>query len=98
MTRDEAITKLREHAAELQAGGIAHLALFGSTARNEAGPESDVDLMAEYDSSKGLSLLDICKLQNTIEDLLQAKVDLCSRNFMKPLIRVKAEEDAVDAF
>jgi predicted nucleotidyltransferase len=49
MSRDEVLAKLRQHAPELQAEGILHLALFGSTARNEAGPESDIDLMAEYD-------------------------------------------------
>jgi predicted nucleotidyltransferase len=98
MSRDEVISKLRQHAPELQAAGIMHLALFGSTARNEAGPDSDVDLMAEYDPSTRLSLLDICKLQNKIEDLLHVKVDLSTRSLMRPIIKESAEEDAINAF
>jgi predicted nucleotidyltransferase len=98
MNRDEVLTKLRQHAPALQAEGILHLALFGSMARNEAGPNSDVDLMAEYDPEKSLSLLDICKLQNKIEDLLDAKVDLATRRLMRPIIKESAEEDAIDAF
>jgi predicted nucleotidyltransferase len=38
MSRDEVLAKLRQHAPELQAEGILHLALFGSTARDDAGP------------------------------------------------------------
>jgi predicted nucleotidyltransferase len=98
MSRDEVIAKLRQHAPELQAAGILHLALFGSTARNEARPESDVDLMAEYDPAVRLSLLDICKLQGKIEDLLQSKVELATRSRMRPIIKESAEEDAIDAF
>jgi predicted nucleotidyltransferase len=98
MSRDEVLTKLRHHAPELQAEGILHLALFGSTARNEAGPDSDVDLMAEYDPAFRLSLLDVCKLQCTLENLLDSKVDLSTRSRMRPIIKESAEEDAIDAF
>jgi predicted nucleotidyltransferase len=98
MSRDEVLATLRQHAPELQAEGILHLALFGSTARNEAGPDSDVDLMAEYDPEKRLSLLDIIGFKNHLEDLLGADVDLSSRKRIKPLLREYVEADAIDAF
>ena len=98
MSRDEVLATLRQHAPELQAEGILHLALFGSTARDEATPVSDVDLMAEYDPNKRLSLLDIVGLQHQLEDLLGAKVDLCTRKLIKPILRPYVEADAVDAF
>jgi hypothetical protein len=98
MSRDEVLTTLRQHAPELQAEGILHLALFGSTARDEATPASDVDLMAEYDPNKRLSLLDIVGLQHQLEDLLGAKVDLCTRKLIKPILKPYVEADAVDAF
>jgi uncharacterized protein len=98
MSRDEVLAKLRQHAPELQAEGILHLALFGSTARNEAGPQSDVDLMAEYDPEKRLSLLGVCHLENEISDLLGTKVDLCSRRTLRPFALETAEKDAVDVF
>ena len=43
MTRAEALAILAEHRQELAAFGLRRLALFGSVARDEAGPESDVD-------------------------------------------------------
>ncbi|WP_263380089.1 nucleotidyltransferase family protein [Granulicella paludicola] len=98
MSRDEVLAKLRQHAPELQAEGILHLALFGSTARNEADEASDVDLMADYDPEKKLSLLDIAGLHLQLEDLLGAKVDLCTRNLIKPILKPYVEADAVDAF
>jgi predicted nucleotidyltransferase len=98
MSRDEVLTKLRHHAPDLQAAGILHLALFGSTARNQADADSDVDLMAEYDPSKRLSLLDIAGLHLQLEDLLGAKVDLCTRRLIKPILKPYVEADAVDAF
>ena len=98
MTRDEVLTTLRQHAPELQAEGIVHLGLFGSTARNEATPDSDVDLMAEYDPGKRLSLLGICRLEYQISDLLGAKVDLCGRHTLKPFARETAERDLIVAF
>ncbi len=98
MSREEVLAKLRQHAPELQAEGILHLALFGSTARNEATPDSDIDLMAEYDPSRRLSLLDIVRFRNHLSDLLGVKVDLAARRLIKPLIRQSVEEDAIDAF
>ena len=43
MKRDEAVERLRQHEAELKQLGVEHLFLFGSTAREEARPDSDVD-------------------------------------------------------
>jgi predicted nucleotidyltransferase len=98
MSRDEVISKLRQHAPELQAEGILHLALFGSTARNEADETSDVDLMADYDPQKQLSLLDISGLHLKLQDLLGTKVDLCTRRLIKPILKPYIEADAIDAF
>jgi predicted nucleotidyltransferase len=98
MSRDEVLDKLRTHAPELQAEGILHLALFGSTARNEAGPESDVDLMAVYDPNRTFGLFELGRIYYTLEDLLGTKVDLANRLRMRPIIKESAEEDAIDAF
>lgn len=47
MTRDEALAKLRALRPQLEALGFRHVWLFGSVARDEAGPGSDVDLLVE---------------------------------------------------
>ena len=49
MTREEIIRTLSEHRAELTEMGVRSLALFGSVARNEAKPGSDIDLLADLE-------------------------------------------------
>lgn len=69
------IAKLREHEPELKAAGVTSLALFGSVARDETSPNSDVDLMAEFDSTREFSLLDRVRLENRLADMLGVPVD-----------------------
>ena len=57
MDTDRILAILRNHAAELQAAGLTHLRLFGSVARGEATPHSDIDLLADYDPEKTVTLL-----------------------------------------
>ena len=52
MTRDEALAKLRALRPQLEALGFRHVWLFGSVARDEAGPDSDVDLLVEVDEGR----------------------------------------------
>ena len=47
MSRAEVIATLLGRADELRAGGIVHVTLFGSVARDQAGPDSDVDLIVD---------------------------------------------------
>ncbi len=62
MTREEAIGRLLEHEAELKRLGVETLYLFGSTARGEAGENSDVDLFFDYPKGKfGLYETDGCE-------------------------------------
>jgi len=48
MTRDSIIETLREHMDEIRRHGVAHLAVFGSVARGEERPDSDVDILVEF--------------------------------------------------
>src|ERR1019366_7574126 len=52
MKRDEAIRRLQQHEADLKRLGVEHLYMFGSTARGEAGEDSDVDLFFDYEKGK----------------------------------------------
>ena len=56
MERESAIARLERNKASLRALGLARLSLFGSTARGEASPESDVDLAVTLDRSAGIDL------------------------------------------
>jgi uncharacterized protein len=98
MDKDRIIVILQEHAPELQAAGLVHLRVFGSVARGEATPQSDVNLMADFDKSKRVTLLTVGRLESRLTDLLGVKVDLSSAEWMKELVRMQALRESVLAF
>lgn len=93
------IAALRNHEAELRAAGIERLFLFGSYARGTAvSHRSDVDLMAEFDGAKQLSLLELVHIQNRLADILGVAVDLAPAKSLKEPVRARATREAVLAF
>ena len=60
---------------------VKNLAIFGSYSRDEQKADSDIDLLVEFDAPVGVEFID---LANYLEDLLHARVDLVSRNGIKP--------------
>ena len=92
MRRDEALTLLRAHTADLSRFHVKSLALFGSVARDEAGPESDLDLLLEFEGPATFDLYMGLKL--FLEDLL-GWVDLVMSKALKPRMRPYVERDAV---
>ena len=79
---DEIQRKLSRHKAEFaDRFKVKALALFGSYARNEHVPDSDVDILVEFDSPVGVEFID---LGNYLESILGRRVDLVSRNGIKP--------------
>jgi predicted nucleotidyltransferase len=76
MDREHVIARLRAHERQLKEAGIVRLSLFGSTARGEAGPDSDVDLLAAFDETRRISLLDIVGMKLDLSDMLGCNVAL----------------------
>lgn len=70
------------------------LAVFGSVARGEMGPDSDVDLLVEFESSPGFN--GYMALKFYLEDLLGRKVDLVMRNALKPWARDIVLKEKID--
>ena len=70
-----------------------NLAVFGSVARDQAQPDSDVDLLVDLPS--GLSLFERADLKLALEDLLHHRVDLLRRRNLKPEIRDRVEAEAI---
>lgn len=98
MTKDEVINKLRAHEPELKAAGIVRLAVFGSVARGDNSPDSDVDLLADFDTAKRYTLLTMGRLENRLADLLGARVDLSSPEWLKESVKNRVLREAVSAF
>jgi uncharacterized protein len=92
------IATLQAHKAELRAAGIARLALFGSVARGEATDRSDIDLAAEFDEARELSLLDVVRIERQLGDLLGASVELVQESCLRPRIKARFQREAIRAF
>ena len=98
MDKQTVISTLLAHQIELQELGVDHLTLFGSVARDEAGVDSDVDLLATFNKAKALSLLKVIAIQRKISEILGCPVDLGSKTAVKPRLKPHIEADLIDVF
>jgi predicted nucleotidyltransferase len=79
----------------LCARGVAHAALFGSRARGDARPDSDTDIMVEFDPQARVTVFDYAGLKEYIASLFDGPVDVVNRDGLKPYV---TPADAVYAF
>ena len=98
MTKDDVLTALRARESDLRAKGVARAALFGSIARGEQGPDSDIDIMIDLDPDRHVGVYGLVDIMNTIGDLFTIKVDVSERQSLRPFVRPSAERDAIYAF
>jgi predicted nucleotidyltransferase len=97
MRRAETTAVLAAHAAPLRAMGVGALFMFGSTARDEAGPGSDIDLF--FDPARpGLSLFDVMDVRDQVASLLDRPVDVMTRASLHPYLRPRIEAEAIRIF
>ncbi len=73
---------------------VLELSVFGSAARGEMQPDSDIDLLVEFLPEAEVGLMDHAGLMLDLSELLGRKVDLVSKNGLKPLIRDSVIQDA----
>ncbi len=73
---------------------VRELSLFGSAARGEMRAESDIDLLVEFPPTANVDLVEYAGLMFDLSQLLGRKVDLVSKNGLKPLIRASVLEEA----
>ncbi len=95
MSRDQILKLLREHQREVRAFGVKSLAIFGSVARDEARPDSDVDLLVEFDPPPTFQRY--MDLKFYLEELLGYAVDLGTPDTLKPRIRARVQREEVTA-
>jgi predicted nucleotidyltransferase len=98
MNREQVKAKLLPYAPELNAAGIMHLDLHGSVARGEATAVSDVDLIADFDREKRLTLFDLAGLQLRLSAILEAPVNLSDRRMLKDEVKARVEREALLVF
>jgi predicted nucleotidyltransferase len=98
MNREEIIARLRENESTLRQRGVAHAALFGSRARGDQNPDSDTDIMIEFDPAARITVFDYAALKEAIAAMLGGDVDVVNRDSLKPYLKPAATTDAIYAF
>ena len=93
MTRNDVIETLRQHMPEIRRYGVAHLAVFGSLARGEERPDSDVDILVEF--SVPVGLFEFVRIQRYLGRLLGRTVDLATPDAIRKEMRARILEEAV---
>lgn len=97
MKRDEALSRLKQHEADLKRLGVEHLYMFGSTAREEARDDSDVDLFFDYEKGK-LGLFELMDVKDYAAKILGRKTDIMTRDSLHRVLRRNIEASAVCVF
>jgi hypothetical protein len=94
MTRAEAIRILQKALPGLKERfGVKELAIFGSVARDEAGPESDIDVLVAFQGRTHFRAF--MGLQFELEEILGLRVDLVTRKALRPLTKPSIERDLI---
>jgi uncharacterized protein len=97
VTRNDAIARLRAHEAELKRLGVEHLYLFGSTARDEARGDSDVDLFIDHPEGS-IGLYELMDVRDAAARILGHKADVMTRRSLHPVLRGGIEASALQVF
>jgi len=92
------IRTLKAHRPELERMGVRHAAVFGSLARGEETPESDVDILIETDPALVRSLFAYGGIQQSLEEWIGWPVDLAGKERLRRGAAAEAQRDAIHAF
>jgi len=98
MDRQDVLDRLRENERALRERGVSHAALFGSLARGEQRPDSDIDIMLEIAPEAPVGVYEYVGIVQFIEEMFPRRVDVVNRASLKRYVRPHAERDAVYAF
>ena len=95
LRRENIFTVLRDSRPLLEAFGVARLSLFGSFARDEGRPDSDVDLLVEF--ARPIGLFQFVRLQQQLTERIGRRVELVTPGALKPQLRDRILDEAVVA-
>src|SRR6267143_750507 len=90
MNRSEALETLLRSEPDLRTRGVRRAAVFGSVARGDSRPDSDIDIMVEIDPEAHLTVFDYAGLKEYIAGLFDGPVDVVNRDGLKPYVRPAA--------
>lgn len=98
MDRNEALQRIADAFPRIKGDyGLRSISLFGSMARDEAGPGSDVDLLVEFEPGRACGFFTFFRLQRELEAVLGAPVDLVTPDALKRQLREAILAEAIRA-
>jgi predicted nucleotidyltransferase len=97
-TLDQALRRLRASRAELERAGVRHVAIFGSFARGDDRPDSDIDVLVSLDPDAKIGLFGYGRVADAFDRILGRPVDLADDGSLKRTFQSEIERDAVYAF
>ena len=89
---------LKAHEAQLRLRGVRHVAVFGSVARGQALPTSDLDVLVDLDPDSPIGVFEYARLKLYLNELFEGALDVVNRRKLKPLLQDAILREAVDAF
>jgi len=95
---EELVSELRALKPVFVRAGVVHMTLYGSRARGDNRPESDVDLIIEVDPERKFSLLDLIGVGHIVEDHFGVRGDVLMRRGLQPFMAEEARGDGVEVF
>ena len=98
MDKQQILDRLRENEGALRERGVTHAALFGSRARGDNRPDSDIDIMIDIAPDAAQDVYSYVGLKSYIAGLFSGTVDVVDREALKPYVQPAATADAVYAF
>jgi predicted nucleotidyltransferase len=98
MTSREALRRLNRNREKLRMHHVRHIAVFGSTARDQATMHSDVDLLVEFDPEARVGLFAYVRLLEFLSDVVDMRVDLATPDALRPEMRDAIVGEAIRAF
>ncbi len=98
MTRREALRRLDRNREKLRTYHVRHVAVFGSTARDQATLHSDVDVLVEFDAQAHVGLFTFVRLLDFLSDVMGTRIDLATAAALRPEMRDEILAEAVRAF
>jgi predicted nucleotidyltransferase len=93
MIKTKILELLKKHITDLRKFHVASLAVFGSVARGEERPDSDIDILVKFDGPTKFDWY--MDLKEFLETLLSRKIDLVTEAGLKPIVKAPIEKDLI---
>jgi predicted nucleotidyltransferase len=98
MTREEIIATIQGHSDAIKAEGVRKLAIFGSRARGDSRPDSDLDVLIEVEPDASFSILNLIGVEHIIQDATGLQTQATMRRSMRPRFAQRISDDILEVF